>query len=239
MRKLALAVLLLAGCVTTDRKMFPPETERERKLARFEELATTGSVDSRYDSEWRAAMICAELADEKNEHFESKQRREFAKLGMTHADRAIKLHPDHVEGHYYKCITLGRYLELSVPPEAVLVADLRDEGERTALIDEKFEWAGAHRFLGIFYYKTPTWGPYNYGDFEKADAHFTRMLEVEPNYPENQLEYGKYQHEMKNDAAARDAFKKALDCIDHSDCSPALREQIRIEATEELRNLGN
>ncbi len=243
MRGLALAVLVLAGCGCTiaDRKALVEKTEREQKLERLEGLsAATASLDSRYDCEWNAAMICAELADESTEKLDSSRRKDFAKLGMAHADKAIKLQPERVEGHYYKCMTLGRYLELSYP-EPILVADLRDEGERTARIDVegKFEHAGAHRFLGVFYYMTPETGPWGYGRQDKADEHFTRMLELEPRYPENQYEYGKYQLWADSKEDARDAFKKCLDCLNHPDVSPAVREHLREGATEYLKKLGN
>src|SRR5207244_2041361 len=141
-----------------------------------------------YETKWRAAMICAELADEDTEHRSKSNREHWAKQGIEHAERAIKLQPESIEGHYYRAINIGRVLECTFPVPST-IADLRDEAERCCRIDEHFENAGAHRLLGEFYSHAPSIPPYDFGDMEKAEKHLARALEIDPSWPENWLGY--------------------------------------------------
>src|SRR5271155_3186115 len=131
MRRLVF-LLLLAGCVS------PPTTrdvlsDREKRLMKLEDIARiASSLATGYECEWQAAQGCAELADEESEPLPANRREEYATLGLRHADRAIKLAPTLVEGHFYRCMNLGRYLEVTAPPPALLLADLRDEAGGTA-----------------------------------------------------------------------------------------------------------
>lgn len=236
MRRLAACLLVaVAGCSAAAAPDKTDRSWREEKLADVEQP----SKERDYASQWRAAQLCYELADEDIEHREKSQRKEFAKRGLAHAEKAIKLQPELVEGHFYKMICLGRVLELASLPEAVLVADLRDEGERTARIDERFECAGAHRFLGIFYSEAPESGPYPYGDTDKAEKHFERALELIPDCPENLIAYAQFQLEkMENKDGARAMLQRALDSVDkHPNLTPEQRESYRAKAKKMLEDL--
>jgi hypothetical protein len=234
-RRAALAVALAAllpGCTPEVRT----KTARERRLEALENV----DLVKDYESQWRAASLCNDLADEDLEHFDNGLRREYAKRGLEHAERAIKLRPSLVEGHFYKMLCLGRYLGTFTTPEAVLVADLRDEGERTVRLDERYEYAGAHRFLGIFYSECPDTGPYAYGDLEKADVHFRKALEIAGDHPENLLAYAEFQIEkMKN---TNDEVRKLLeDARDAADKHPGLaaddRESFKRKAAKLLEGI--
>jgi len=225
MKKLALLVAL-TGCVTAVRA----PSERQKRLDALE------TPPMNYEREWQAAQVCNELADEDMERGREKtERREFAKRGLDHAERAAKMKPGLVEGHYYKMVCLGRYLDLIVP-DAILVADLRTEGELVARLDERYECAGAHRFLAIFYYQCPETGPYGYGDLEKAESHFQRALELFPDCPENRTAYAEYQiNKMENPEGARESLEIVLKTADtHPGLSPEQRDAFKKKAQKML-----
>lgn len=233
-RRLAGAGILLAlvtGCVVTTKTPSEKRSPREDRLAELEDPR----LKEDYESHWRAAQLCYEIADEDQEKREKSQRLAFVRRGLAHAEKACKLKPELVEGHFYKLICLGRSLELSTP-SPVLVADLRDEGERTARIDERFECSGAHRFLGIFYSEAPESGPYGYGDIEKAEDHFQKALRIAGDCPENLLAYAHFQSvKMENASGAIECWKKALEVVDgHPGLSPEQRESFKKKARAEL-----
>lgn len=231
MRRLAL-LLVLAGCVATTKDPVEKRSPREDALAELE------ARPSNYDNEWRAAQLCGEIADEGVEGRSRSQREEFARRGLAHAERAIKLNPEAVEGHFYRLIDLGRLVDAQRIPASELVAEMRDEGERTARIDERFDYAGAHRFLAILYSKAPETGPYGVGDLQKAEQHFNRALQLAGDYPENLLAYAHYQLEkMDNKEGARDAAKKALDAARaHPGLLPEQRASLEREAEDLLKD---
>ncbi|MEZ0229646.1 MAG: hypothetical protein ACAI25_13535, partial [Planctomycetota bacterium] len=216
---------LVSGCAATaspDKVSRP--SWREEKLATLEQEKLSGH----YESQWRAAQLCYEMADEdQGENREKSQRKELVKRGLAHAERATKLKPELVEGHFYKLILMGRLLELSTP-EPVLVADLRDQGERTARLEgaTTFECDGAHRFLGVFYSECPETGPWGYGDLDKADQNFQKALASAPDCPENFLAYAEFQYgKMENAEAARELAKKALEAVE---THPGLSSEQRV-----------
>ncbi len=226
-------LVAFAGCAATaspDKVSRP--SWREEKLAVLEQEKLKGD----YESQWRAAQLCYEMADEdQGENREKSQRKELVKRGLAHAERAVKLQPELVEGHFYKLILMGRLLEMSTP-EPVLVADLRDQGERTARLEgaATFECDGAHRFLAVFYSECPETGPWGYGDLQKADANFVKALSSAGECPENLLAYAEFQlTKMENPDAGRDLAKKALDAIDgHPGLSPEQRVAMKKRARE-------
>jgi hypothetical protein len=219
MYKFALAAIavFLVGCSSNR-----PPTERERDLEALEGRPAS------YDREWQAAQLCNELADKDLETgpLAESERREYAKRGMEHAQHGIALVGSRVEAHFYKMVCLGRYLDLygfGAPP-AILVADLRTEGELTARIDAKYENAGADRFLGYFYFQCPDTGPYAYGDPDKAEEHFQKALQIAGDYPENRIGYAEFQIFQSNPAGARDQLKLA---IEQCDKTPGISQQQR------------
>jgi hypothetical protein len=228
---LALAALVTAGCASTQDSQTVPHSPRERRLADLEK-------HDDYESRWRAAQVCAELADESTESLERWRRESFAKRGMEHSERACALQPDSVEGHYYRAITIGRYLEAERLPSFSLVSVLRDEGERAAELDPYFECSGAHRLLGSLYSEAPEWGPGGVGDKEKAEAHFKKALEFAPACPENHLSYAKFLASMENDAKARDEVGKARELVSgHQGLGDAEKEKLRERCDELAREL--
>jgi tetratricopeptide (TPR) repeat protein len=53
-------------------------------------------------------------------------------------------------------------------------------------LDPKFNYAGAHRALGLLYLEAPGW-PISLGSHAKARQHLKKAVELSPDYPDNQL----------------------------------------------------
>lgn len=228
----ALAALALAqGCVST-------QGQSERRSPLETRLVELEAVEN-YENLWRAASLCAELSDEATEHRPRNQREAFGKRGMLHAERAIALQPDSVEGHYYRALCMGRYLDAELLKSFTLVTTLRDEGERAVSIDPGFEFAGPHRFLAELYAQTPEWGgPWAIGDKEKAELHYQKAVELCPGFPENHLLYAKFLVDMERFDRAAESISKARGAV--ATCpglDEAERERLRQRCDELAKQL--
>jgi tetratricopeptide (TPR) repeat protein len=234
MRQLAFALVLLAGCVGNE---YPePKTGHSAREDELVKLENEPAAVESYENQWMSARLCEQIATEEIEHRPSFERAEFAKLGMKHASQAIKLAKRAPEGHWYHLLNLGRFLEAQRIPEAVMVADLRDEAEAMCQLDGAFDYAGPHRFLGIFYSECPETPPYAYGDLAKADEHFAKALAIAPDFPENLIAAGEFQlKKMENPEGARPLLEKGKDAIEkHPSPSAEERESLRKKVNELL-----
>jgi hypothetical protein len=223
---LAFVALAGSGCVSAP----VPEqwkSDLEKKLVLLEK-------HDAYEDHWLAAMDCAELADESSEHRPRNEREEFAKRGMEHGERATRLQPDSAEGHFYRALCIGRYLEAERLPTFSLVTVLRDEGERAAELDHLLECSGAHRLLGELYGTAPEWGPGGVGDKEKAEKNFLLALHYTPACPENHLAYAKFLMSMDRTDTARAEAEKARGLIDAHTCLHEIEKQHLRERCDEL-----
>jgi hypothetical protein len=223
---IAIAVLAsLTGCVSTGGGPASPGVgSAKERLAAFER-------DASYEGRWQAASVCADLADEDQEHLARDERESYARRGKDLAEKAIALEDGEVEGHFYRALCIGRLLQAERLPSVSLVTVMRDEAERAAKLDETFEHAGAHRFLGSLYCEAPSWGPGGVGDEEKAEEHFQAALRVAGDWPENLLAYAK--HLIKDDRCplALELIAKGQKLADEStELDEQQKREIRLEA---------
>ncbi len=67
-----------------------------------------------------------------------------------------------------------------------LVDEMETEFQTARDLDEKFDYAGPDRNLGLLYAEAPGW-PTSIGNRSKARHHLQRAVLLEPDYPENRL----------------------------------------------------
>ena len=77
--------------------------------------------------------------------------------------------------------------------------------DRVTELDEAYYYAAGHRGLGVFYAKAPSFAG---GDLKKAEEHFTKCLNLAPDYFGTKVLMAQYYAVKKQD---RKLFKKLLD----------------------------
>jgi tetratricopeptide (TPR) repeat protein len=78
-------------------------------------------------------------------------------------------------------------------------------------LDERFDYAGPDRSLGLLYLETPGW-PASIGSKKKARRHLERAVKISPDYPGNRLDLADAALEWNDLKLAREQFK-ALEAI--------------------------
>src|SRR5947208_15493408 len=112
-------------------------------------------------------MACFDWADlvESNSH-----RAEIAEQGISAARQALKLEPKMGAAHYYLGLNLGQLARTKKIGALKLVGEMEREFLAAIDLDPKFDFAGAHRSLGLLYLDAPGW-PASIGNRTKARLH--------------------------------------------------------------------
>jgi tetratricopeptide (TPR) repeat protein len=168
--------------------------------------AAARALPDHYDAQFQAAVAQAFLA----EHAADKPTRlAAAKLGVVLARRARELQPDRPEGHYWYAVNTGLVADLDRAFGLSAVAEMEPALKRVIEVDEHYDYAGAHRLLGILYLRTPP-PPTSIGSRRKGLRALQRASELFPEYPENQLYLAEALRETGRTADARTALEQVL-----------------------------
>ena len=128
----------------------------------------------------RAAFDWAEFA--RNDD----QRAEIAQRGIDAAQVAINREPTNAAAHYWLGMDLGQLARTKTLGALKLVREMESEFERAMNLDERVDYAGPHRSLGMLYRDAPGW-PTSIGNRKRARAHLDRAVQLHPEFPDNQL----------------------------------------------------
>ena len=94
--------------------------------------------------------------------------------------------PKLVSGHYYLAMNLGQLAQTKSLGALKLVSEMETEFQTARAQDEKYDFAGPDRSLGLLYLEAPGW-PTSIGSRSKARHHLQRAVLLSPEYPENRL----------------------------------------------------
>ena len=189
-RWLALA-LLLAGC------------------ANIRDVRGPGNVSvlaDTYEARWRAAENHASVAERAGT---PAARAEAARNGIVCARRARELKTEGVEGNYYYAINVGWLADADRSYGLNAVSEMETALKRAVQLDEKFDYGGPLRVLGILHLRTPA-PPVSIGSPRKGLRLLERAAELFPAYPENQLYLGEALRENGRVDEARLAWRKVV-----------------------------
>lgn len=114
------------------------------------------------------------------------QRAAIAEQGIAACRRAILLAPDSAAAQFYLGVNLGQLARTKLFTALGLLYDMEAAWKRTVELDEKFNYAGAHRCLGLLYLDAPGW-PLSLGSRAKARQHLEKAFQLVPDYPDNRL----------------------------------------------------
>jgi tetratricopeptide (TPR) repeat protein len=114
------------------------------------------------------------------------QRAAVAEQGIAASRRAIALEPDSAAARLYLGLNLGQLARTKLFSALGLLHDMEATWMKAIELDPKFNYAGAHRALGLLYLEAPGW-PISLGSHSKARQHLKKAVELHPEYPDNQL----------------------------------------------------
>jgi tetratricopeptide (TPR) repeat protein len=171
----------------------------------FEQAARTLQDD--YVAQWQAAQALEFLAGNETK---SNVRRQSAQRGIVFARRARELKPDSVEGHYWYALNVGRLADVDRAYGLDAVGEMQTALKRAIELDERYDFAGPLRVMGVLYLRTPQ-PPASIGSPRKGLQLLRRAVELFPDYPENYLYLAEALHDSGRVDEAKEALRKVLE----------------------------
>ena len=184
----------------------PRTPERVARAARNLEQAARALPDD-YDAQWQAAEALAFLAENETK---PESRIDAAKRGIMVSRHGRDLNPDRVECHYWYAISVGLLADADRSYGVKAVGEMEPELKRAIDIDDRYDYAGPLRVLGILYLRTPA-PPVSIGSPRKGLRMLQRAVEAFPDYPENYLYLAEALRDTGRKDEARQAIQKVLD----------------------------
>ena len=134
---------------------------------------------------WLFARACFDVAEQATN---ATQRAAVAKLGIAASQHLLAREPKSAPGHYGLALNDGELADAEAPSLAAykLVHEIESEFKAAAALDEKFDYAGPARCLGLLYRDAPGW-PLSIGSKHKTREWLERAAALAPDYPENHL----------------------------------------------------
>jgi len=145
-------------------------------LARFHRQSTNS------EAAWQFSRACFDLAEFATN---SSQRAELAEQGIAASKQLLSREPASPAGHYYLGMNLAQLARTKGIGALKIVKQMEREFSAARELDEKFDYAGPDRNLGLLYRDAPS--TISIGSRTKAKHHLERAVELAPDYPENRL----------------------------------------------------
>lgn len=134
------------------------------------------------DAAWRFARACFDLAEFATNNVE---RAAIAEQGIAASRKALERDSNSVPAHYYLGMNLGQLARTRGLGALKLVRQMERVFNDARRLDERFDYAGPDRNLGLLYRDAPALG--SIGSRVKAHQHLDQAVLLAPDYPENRL----------------------------------------------------
>ncbi len=144
----------------------------DRGLAALEAAQAKGPEEP-VEVAWRMARACFLMT----EALGASQGKRYGQAGEAHAERAVALAADRVEGHYYHALNMAKVAEASKDVERL--KPMMVVAKAAADIDPAFDDAGPLRLMGKTYVVAPEW-PTSVGDREEAVEVLKKAVSLAP-----------------------------------------------------------
>lgn len=128
----------------------------------------------------RTAFLWADCATN------DQRRAQIANEGIRACRDAVARDPQSAAAHYYLAQNLGELARTKSLGALKLVREMEKTWLRAVALDERLDFAGPDRSLGMLYLDAPGW-PTSVGSNAKARAHLERAVQLAPDYPDNRL----------------------------------------------------
>jgi tetratricopeptide (TPR) repeat protein len=154
------------------------------------------------ESAWQFGRACFDAAEFSTN---STERAQIAEQGIAACKQALVLNRDSAAAHYYLGINIGELAQTRGLGALKLVDQMEHEFELARTLDERLDYAGPDRNLGILYRDAPAW--ISVGSKSKARKHLIHAVELAPNYPENRLNLAEGYAKWSDRAGVRREYK--------------------------------
>jgi tetratricopeptide (TPR) repeat protein len=134
------------------------------------------------EAAWQFARACFDRAEFATNHAE---RAAIAEQGIAAGRRTMARDSNSVPTHYYLGMNLGQLAQTKMLGALKIVSEMEREFKITRALDERYDFAGPDRNLGLLYSEAPAIA--SVGSRTKARHHLERAVELAPDYPENRL----------------------------------------------------
>jgi tetratricopeptide (TPR) repeat protein len=177
-------LLLLFGPIRSAFAEDHPGTNRFVALAErayAEGLQRWRQNSNDVETGWQLGRACFDRAEYATN---GAQRASLAEQGIAACRRAIELDAKSAPAHYYLALNVGQLARTKMFTALYLVNQLEQALKDSIALDPNFDFAGAHRTIGILYRDAPGW---TVGSRSKARQNLEKAVALFPDYPGNQL----------------------------------------------------
>jgi len=206
----------------------------EHKNALAEYMKAYNAVSTDYEVLWRIARGYTD----RGEKIDERVRESYYQNAMDFAEKAVLANPDGVEGHFRKAVALGRLalfkggktkIELSkgVKTEIDIVKQLDPDYDLAYYVIGRWhrEIANLSRVLKAL--AKVIYGGVPEASNEKAIENFTRAVELNPDYVEYRLEFGRTYVMLKEWELAREQLNKCVELPSEEEDDDSFKEEAR------------
>ena len=139
----------------------------------------------------------------------AEQRAAVAQAGIAACRQLLAREPKSAPGHYYLAMDYGELAQAEAPSLAAykLIREIEREFKAAADLDERLDFAGPPRCLGLLYRDAPGW-PISIGSKHKAREFLEHAAALAPDFPENQLNLVESHVRWHQAAEAEKAWRK-------------------------------
>jgi len=134
------------------------------------------------EAAWKYGRACFDLAEEA---LPKAERARLAERGIEACKKAVAMDDHSAPAYYYLGMNLGQLARTKGLGALKIVGQLKSAFERARELDERQEYAGPDRNLGLLFRDAPSW---TVGDRKEAQVHLTKAVALAPDYPDNRLE---------------------------------------------------
>src|SRR5262245_27957199 len=180
---LQVCILLIAGASLPAAENVGQDTTALAKKNYLEARARFQAATNDSDAAWKFARACFDRAVAATNNAD---RAKAAEEGINVSRQVVAREPNLIQPHYYLGMNLGQLADTKRNSGALKIGDEMEQEFKAAHdLDERFDYAGPDRNLGLLYWQAPTL--VSIGSRTKARQHLRRAIEVAPDYPENRL----------------------------------------------------
>jgi tetratricopeptide (TPR) repeat protein len=176
---------MLAGMMPLSADAAPPPEKVPAIIQRTYEAARHRYEANPNDNQaaWQYGCACFNRAEFPRD---TAERASLAHEGMAACRKVVARRPNLAAGHYYLALNEAQLARTKLLGALPLLSQMANECETALALDEKMDYAGPDRFVGLLYRDAPGW-PVSLGDIAKARQHLLRAVALSPNFPENHL----------------------------------------------------
>jgi len=139
----------------------------------------------------------------------AEQRAAVAQAGIAACHQLLTRDPKSAPGHYYLAMDYGELAQAEAPSMAAykLIREIEREFKAAADLDERLDFAGPPRCLGLLYRDAPGW-PISIGSKHKAREWLEHAAALAPDFPENQINLVESHVRWHQEPEAEKAWRK-------------------------------